>query len=234
MGTYSGSDKRLQYLFGAVLAIVGSIANEYDATQTYAVDAYVIYQNILYKCTTAVSSPEPFDNTKWSAVLIVNEMASGGGGGGTTVIANPPGAATDTLNKLQVGSTIYSVSGGGGSSHNYSLNEQVVGTWVDGSTVYEKTFVFTPTAYDTDINVGSLNIDKLIKREGCFTRRATATNIQQKDIEYRTETNTYPSYGIMVEFRNNNNAQNIHINVSGYNYTEIIEIRFTIQYTKTV
>ena len=57
MGTYTGQDKRLQYLF----------------------------QN-------------------------------GGGGGGTTVIANPQEQATDTLNKLQVGQTIYSVPSGGGGS----------------------------------------------------------------------------------------------------------------------
>lgn len=37
--------------------------------------------------------------------------SGGGGGGGTTVIANPTGTATDTLNKLQVGSTIYGVGG---------------------------------------------------------------------------------------------------------------------------
>lgn len=155
---------------------------------------------------------------------------NGGGGGGTTVIANPAGAATDTLNKLQVGSTIYNVpSGGGGSGHNYSLNEQVVGTWVDGSTIYEKTFIFTPTAYDMDIDVSSLNIDKLIKREGSFSRQATSTIIQQKAIEYRTETNSNPSYGIMAELRNTN----IHINISGYTYAQILEIRLTIQYTKT-
>ena len=44
----------------------------------------------------------------------------GGGGGGTTVIANPAGAATDTLNKLQVGSTIYSIPSGGGGGVNLS------------------------------------------------------------------------------------------------------------------
>lgn len=227
MGSYSGSDKRLQYLFGAVSAIVESIANEYDSTQTYTIDSYVIYQNVLYKCTSAVINPEPFDDTKWSAVLIVNEM--GGGGGGTTVIANPAGTATDTLNKLQVGATIYSVSGGGGGgSHNYSLNEQAVGTWTDGATIYEKTFIFTPTAYDIDIDISSLNVDKLIRREGCFSRQATATMIQQKAIEYRTETNSNPSYGIMAEVRN----ANIHINIGGYTYSQILEIRLTIQYTK--
>lgn len=45
-------------------------------------------------------------NVEWAA----------GGGGGTTVVANPTGAATDTLNKLQVGSTIYSVPSGGSGS----------------------------------------------------------------------------------------------------------------------
>ena len=37
-------------------------------------------------------------------------------GGGTTVVANPSGTATETLTKLQVGSTIYSVEGGGGTT----------------------------------------------------------------------------------------------------------------------
>ena len=36
------------------------------------------------------------------------------GEGGTTVIANPSGSATDTLNKIQIDETIYSVEGGGG------------------------------------------------------------------------------------------------------------------------
>ena len=36
---------------------------------------------------------------------------SGGGGGGTTVVANPQGSATANLNKVQIGSTIYSVGG---------------------------------------------------------------------------------------------------------------------------
>ena len=38
--------------------------------------------------------------------------ATGGGGGGTTVVANPEGAATDDLAKLQVGETIYGIPEG--------------------------------------------------------------------------------------------------------------------------
>ena len=181
MGTYTGSDKRLQYLFGAVFSIVGSIANQYDSTTTYVVDNYVIYENVLYKCITAVTSPEPFDDAKWSAVLIVNEIQSGGGGG-TTVIANPAGQATDTLNKLQVGSTIYSVSGGGGSSHNYSTTPQVVGTWIDGKPVYEvvidNLYISPPALNDwSQVYATTLDIKQIIDST-FFDVTNPANNIQ--------------------------------------------------------
>ena len=77
MATYSGSDKRLQYLFNAS----NNLAEDYDSTSTYAVDDYVMYGGTLYKCTTAVSTAESFDSTKWTEVLVTDEMSSGGGGG---------------------------------------------------------------------------------------------------------------------------------------------------------
>ena len=40
----------------------------YDPTDIYAVDSHVIYNNKLYKCKTAVTSPEDFDSSKWDAV----------------------------------------------------------------------------------------------------------------------------------------------------------------------
>ena len=44
--------------------------DEYDETQTYAVGDYAIYNNIVYECTTAVTTAEPFDSTKWTATSI--------------------------------------------------------------------------------------------------------------------------------------------------------------------
>lgn len=41
-------------------------ADAYDSTQTYAVGNIVIYENTLYRCTTAVASAESFDSTKWT------------------------------------------------------------------------------------------------------------------------------------------------------------------------
>ena len=117
----------------------------------------------------------------------------------------------------------------GSSSIDYRLIEKKVGTWLDENTdLYECTFVSTPTASSYTIDVSSLNIDKLIKRTGCFTRTIASDNIQQKDIEYRTETPTNNNYGILLELRNNL----INIGIVGYTYTEITEIRFVIQYTK--
>jgi hypothetical protein len=46
------------------------IAPLYDDTATYDVGDYAIYNNIVYECTTAVSTAEPFDSTKWTATSI--------------------------------------------------------------------------------------------------------------------------------------------------------------------
>ena len=52
----------------------------------------------------------------WDGTHTSLKDAIANAGGGTTVVANPTGTATDTLNKLQVGSDIYSVGGGSGTT----------------------------------------------------------------------------------------------------------------------
>jgi len=52
------------------------ISDAYDSTQTYAVGDYCIYNNILYRCTTAISTAESFDSTKWSSTSIASELAN--------------------------------------------------------------------------------------------------------------------------------------------------------------
>lgn len=55
--------------------------------------------------------------------------------------------------------------GGGSSSHNYSTNEQAIGTWIDGSTVYEKTVTFTTPSSSgytqQSLGLASANISKI-------------------------------------------------------------------------
>lgn len=44
---------------------------------------------------------------------VATVIGGGGGGGGTTVVANPQAEATDDLEKLQVGTTVYEIPSGG-------------------------------------------------------------------------------------------------------------------------
>jgi hypothetical protein len=61
-----------------------------------------------------------------------------------------------------------SVSGNG---HTYSTTEQVVGTWIDGRTVYEKTFEFeNPSTGNTVLNHGITNFGSVISVVGSFHR----------------------------------------------------------------
>ncbi len=84
------------------VAAVSNQADAYDAAQTYAVGDLVIYENRLYKCTTAVTVAEPWDSTKWEQTTLAES-------GGTGVEANPAGEPTDTLEKIGIDGTIYEV-----------------------------------------------------------------------------------------------------------------------------
>ena len=59
-------------------------------------------------------------------------------------------------------------NGGGGSSHTYSTTEQVVGTWIDGKPLYEKTWDFSSSpivlSYGnwTQLSLGNIPIDTVI------------------------------------------------------------------------
>lgn len=55
-----------------------NLARPYDSASTYAVGAYVLFQNTLYKCITAVPVGEAFDPTKWLAIKATDEISSGG------------------------------------------------------------------------------------------------------------------------------------------------------------
>ena len=49
----------------ASMASTDIVADQYDATATYTVDDYCIYNGNMYKCNTAISTPEAFDSNKW-------------------------------------------------------------------------------------------------------------------------------------------------------------------------
>ena len=50
--------------------------DEYSTSKTYAVGDYCIYTNTIYKCKTAITTPEAFNSSKWDATSIANELMS--------------------------------------------------------------------------------------------------------------------------------------------------------------
>lgn len=52
--------------------IVGGDA--YDSTATYEIGDFCIYNNTLYRCTTAISTAEAWNSTHWTDTNIVDEL----------------------------------------------------------------------------------------------------------------------------------------------------------------
>lgn len=51
------------------------IGDQYDSTQTYAVGDTCIYNNVLYKCTTAITQAEAWDSSHWQATTVAELVA---------------------------------------------------------------------------------------------------------------------------------------------------------------
>jgi hypothetical protein len=68
---------------------------------------------------------------------------------------------------------------GGGSSHNYSTDEQIVGTWIDGKTLYEKTkylsnyAITANTSQNIPLSIG--NIEKVVSCNGSMSNSTKTT-----------------------------------------------------------
>ncbi|MGJ1042731.1 hypothetical protein ACR77V_12905, partial [Staphylococcus epidermidis] len=114
-------------------------------------------------------------------------------GGGSDVTVTPITTTGTNIANIAVNGTTYNLyaptSGGGG--HNYSTTEQVIGTWIDGSTLYERTYdlgsdltLQDSTWTDTGISTPT-NANRCIKAEGvqsdgtstCIMATVASTNI---------------------------------------------------------
>ena len=52
------------------------VTDVYSISSTYAVGDYCIYENTLYKCTTAITTAEAWNSAHWTAVNISDELES--------------------------------------------------------------------------------------------------------------------------------------------------------------
>lgn len=74
-------DTTAQTLTGAVNEILDDIsgfadnlADEYDATATYAVGDLCLHDNTLYRCNTAISTPETWNSIHWTATSVDEQL----------------------------------------------------------------------------------------------------------------------------------------------------------------
>jgi len=57
-----------------------NLALPFNTSQTYEIGDFVIYEENLYQCITAIDTPAAWDSTKWTRALITDVMEQGGGG----------------------------------------------------------------------------------------------------------------------------------------------------------
>ena len=110
--------------------------------------------------------------------------------------------------------------------NNYSTTEQVVGTWIDGSTVYRTTiaYTFTGGAYqgDTAITIGNVSGCKLlVKMEGVVRTMSTSF----KTIPYYRNSSNYGELSF--------SSYNGNLLYTGSSLSEGAQIFVTMEYTKS-
>lgn len=156
---------------------------------------------------------------------LINIGGGAGGGSGSSVIPNPQGTATDTLVKLGIEGTIYDFAGSSG--HNYSTTEHAVGTWIDGSTIYEKTINVNQTlrAGQHTLSHNIVNIDKCISIVACCTYNGSNEWLY---LPYLSPTNVS---GYSVSIGNVN--QSTYMVTVGASFQSVENLFVTIRYTKS-
>lgn len=115
----------------------------------------------------------------------------------------------------------------------YSLEERQVGVYADGKPLYQKTMRFTSGwslgSWATLANLSSLNIERLVKTDGIFTRSSGGTTIQLSfNGSIFPESTNSVQYKVSVRYNNNGNLECLVLT-----YDDITYIDVTLQYTKT-
>lgn len=105
---------------------------------------------------------------------------------------------------------------GGGSEHTYSTTEHVIGTWIDGSPIYEKTFAVTSVPVGEGwVSVGTVSgIDLLLDAE----------------VGLKSSLNDYNYANLTVDVRFSDNAICVYNDLGGTLGT--VSGGVTVRYTK--
>lgn len=110
-------------------------------------------------------------------------------------------------------------------SHHYSTNEQVVGTWIDGSTLYEKTINFgaLPDSTEKSVAHNISNVDKIWISDGfVFTNSNTFYGLVHTAGSSQT-----------MQYAWNTNVDRTNVTIETYSDRSTLLAYITVRYTKT-
>lgn len=68
-------NKKVAGAINELHAVIGYSYDAYDDTATYSVGDLCIYNNTLYKCTTAITTAEAWNASHWTATSIADEIS---------------------------------------------------------------------------------------------------------------------------------------------------------------
>ena len=139
------------------------------------------------------------------------------------------GTKIATIGVNGVNTDIYAPEGGG---IIYSLEEHVIGKWIDEKPIYQKTYIINETIYNQDktIDVSDLNIKKYVNGYGTFLR---IINWASPIILIDTPFNLYESNINRSYLRHGKSTNTIDYGIYLGNNETATDITITIQYTKT-
>ena len=186
-----------------------NLARPYDSASTYAVGAYVLFQNTLYKCITAISTGEAFDPTKWLAIKATDEIAAEG--------YTLPIASASQLGGVKIGDglSIDPVTG----VLNASKFKKVTFTGTSDNHIFTRNNVYPSTLYYHSFSGGAdssvaVNIS-LISNE----RISIIYNDSIAFVSYMLTVNldSATQLGNSAATVSFNNSFNLNTNYSGYN-----------------
>lgn len=107
--------------------------------------------------------------------------------------------------------------------HNYSTEEQVIGTWIDGKPLYRKTIKIENVTASSHVDLTSLNIENLC-----------ANKIRGNETQYGIIFGNFcwnnGSKAFFTQYSPFGNDSNLYYNLSNVSFSYL---EFTIEYTKT-
>ena len=154
--------------FELLQTTVAGKANQSDLNALSTTVAGKASQADLNTLSTTVSGKQDQLTPGTGISIDANNVISATGGGGTEVEANPSESATDDLETIKIGDTVYDIPGSGGSSTNYGkfkCDELFVNT---NGALPSTSFALFATLSDSITNYDALFIETSLYYDGNF------------------------------------------------------------------